>query len=204
MASSIIHICVANEINKKIKKDTKRLLIGSIAPDISKQVGESRSKSHFYVDNYTNHLKFLDKYERYLNDDFVLGYYIHLYTDYLWEKYFITELGTKNLIKKLNGDIVKCNGEMYRLYIYSDYTSLNSQIIDEYELNLAIFYEDIPQIDNIIEEIPMDKINVIIEKMGIIIANSKPRKEFVFDLAAVKKFIDLSVDIITSDINNRI
>lgn len=204
MASSIIHICVANEINKKIKKDTKRLLIGSIAPDISKQVGEPRFKSHFYVDNYTNHLKFLDKYERHLNDDFVLGYYIHLYTDYLWEKYFMTELGNKKLIKKLNGDIVKCNGEMYRLYIYSDYTSLNSQIIDEYELNLAIFYEDIPQIDNIIEEIPMDKINVIIEKMGIIIANSKPRKEFVFDLAAVKKFIDLSVDIITSDINNRI
>lgn len=204
MASSLVHLCVANEINKSIKKDKKKLLIGSIAPDIAKQVGDPRSKSHFYVDNKTNHLKFLDKYASYLNDDFVLGYYIHLYTDYLWEKYFLTEIGNKHLVKKLNGDIVKCNGDMYRLYIYNDYTSLNSQIIDEYELSLDIFYEDIPEFDNIIEEIPMDKINIIIEKAGIIIANSKQRKEFVFNLDEVQRFIDLSVDIITSDINNRI
>lgn len=203
MASSLIHLCVANEINKFIKKDKKKLLIGSIAPDISKQVGEPRSKSHFTTDRYTNHLKFIEKYTNYLDDDFVLGYYIHLYTDYLWEKYFITELGNKNLIKKLNGDIVKCNGDMYKLYIYNDYTSLNSQIIDEYELELDIFYEDIPILENIIEEIPMDKISVIIEQAGVIIANAKQRKEFVFDINAVKQFITLSVDIILSDIKNR-
>lgn len=27
-----------------------------------------------------------------MNFDFVLGYYIHLYTDYLWFKYFMTEI----------------------------------------------------------------------------------------------------------------
>ena len=47
MASAIIHICVANEINKKIKKDKSKLLIGSIAPDISKQVNETKKHSHF-------------------------------------------------------------------------------------------------------------------------------------------------------------
>lgn len=204
MASSLIHLCVANEINKTLHKDKKKLLIGSIAPDISKQVGEPREKSHFYIEGITNHNKFLEKYENYLSDDFVLGYYIHLYTDYLWEKYFVTEIMNKDLIRKLNGDIIKCNGEMYRQYIYSDYTSLNSQIIDEYELEFDVFYEDIPKIENIIEEIPMEKINIIVDKTGVIIANSKKRKEFVFDINAIKQFIKLSTGIILSDINNRI
>lgn len=204
MASSLIHLCVANEINKTIKKDKKKLLIGSIAPDISKQVGDSREKSHFYVDGYTDHLKFLDKYNDYLSDDFVLGYYIHLYTDYLWEKYFVPEFSNKNFIKKLNGEVIKCNGGMYRQYIYNDYTSLNSQIIDEYELDLDVFYEDIPTFENIIEEIPMDKINIIVEKSGVIIANSKEKKEFIFEINSIKQFINFSVQIILSDLNNRI
>ena len=36
MASSVIHICVANEINKIIKRNKEKILIGSIAPDIAK------------------------------------------------------------------------------------------------------------------------------------------------------------------------
>ena len=39
MASALIHIAVANEINKKLNKDKSKLLIGSRAPDISKIVG---------------------------------------------------------------------------------------------------------------------------------------------------------------------
>ena len=49
MASSVIHICVANEINKVLKKDNRKLLIGTIAPDISKLIGESKYYSHFYT-----------------------------------------------------------------------------------------------------------------------------------------------------------
>ena len=90
MASSVIHICIANEINKTINRDSKKLLIGTIAPDISKLLGETKFYSHF-LDNVNNNIpninKFLEKYSNYLNDDFVLGYYIHLYTDYLWFKY---------------------------------------------------------------------------------------------------------------------
>lgn len=33
MASCIIHLAVANEINKKLNKDKKQILLGSIAPD---------------------------------------------------------------------------------------------------------------------------------------------------------------------------
>ena len=103
MASSVIHICIANEINKTINRDSKKLLIGTIAPDISKLLGETKFYSHF-LDNVNNNIpninKFLDKYGNYLNDDFVLGYYIHLYTDYLWFKYFIPNIIKGNYIKE--------------------------------------------------------------------------------------------------------
>ena len=38
MASSLIHMAIANEVNKSIKYDNNKLLIGSIAPDISKLI----------------------------------------------------------------------------------------------------------------------------------------------------------------------
>ena len=50
MASSIIHIAVANEINKVLKRTSSHILIGSIAPDISKLVGETKKKSHFLTE----------------------------------------------------------------------------------------------------------------------------------------------------------
>lgn len=47
------------------------------------------------------------------------------------------------------------------IYLY-DYTNLNIKLIDKYNLDLKIFYNELPQLHNIIEEIPMDKINVIV------------------------------------------
>ena len=137
MASSMIHLTIANELNKKLNRDKSKLLIGSIAPDLSKLVGDDKTRSHFLIDG-TEDLpdldKFLKKYGYFLNDDFVLGYYIHLYTDYLWFKYFLPELcdDDTHLIKKLNGEIVKCNGNMAAMYIYNDYTNINNDLIDIY------------------------------------------------------------------------
>ncbi len=47
MASAIIHICVAKELNKVLGLEEHPLFLGSIAPDISKQIGETKEKSHF-------------------------------------------------------------------------------------------------------------------------------------------------------------
>jgi len=48
------------------------------------------------------------------------------------------------MISKLDGSIVKCNGNMLSLYIYNDYTNLNTRLLDEYNMNLHIFYSEIP------------------------------------------------------------
>ena len=128
MASSVIHICIANEINKTINRDSKKLLIGTIAPDISKLLGETKFYSHF-LDNVNNNIpninKFLEKYGNYLNDDFVLGYYIHLYTDYLWFKYFLPRFANGCYIFNLNGNIQKVSKKELIDYLYNDYTNLN-------------------------------------------------------------------------------
>ena len=202
MASSVIHMAVANEINKKINRNINKLLIGTIAPDISKHIGQTKVKSHFLDDDteIPNINRFLDKYKNYLDDDFVMGYYIHLYTDYLWFKYFIPEICNYNMITKLDGTVVKCNDYMIKMYIYNDYTNLNIKLIDEYNLDLNIFYEDIPNFDNIIEEIPMDKLNIIIDAASIIIENTKVHKDFVFDITNIKEFIELSTKLILAEI----
>jgi hypothetical protein len=204
MASSVIHLCVAKEINKELKKDESQILIGSIAPDISKMVGESKLISHFQEENsdVPNIESFLEKYKNYLNDDFVLGYYIHLYTDYLWFKYFMPEIFDENkkIITKLDGTIVKCNGQMFSKYIYNDYTNMNEKLIDEYDLNLKIFYNELPNFNKIIEEIPMDRLNVILDQAGVIIANSKKTKSLTIDIKDIKKFVETSTQLILANL----
>lgn len=195
MASSMIHICVANEVNKYLKRKSKDILIGSIAPDIAKQINETKTKSHFLDknDDIPNIEKFLDKYQNNLNNDFVMGYFIHLYTDYLWFKYFISNFIKENYVYTIDGEKVKLSEDEQIEYIYNDYTNLNIRLIDEYNLDLSMFYEDIPKLENIITEIPMDKINIIIDKAGLIIKNTKEKKSYIFDLDIINKFIDFSV-----------
>ena len=55
-------------------------------------------------------------------------------------------------------------------------------------------------LDNIIEEIPMDKINMIVEQTAVIIENSREYKDFIFNIDNVKKFIELSINLILSKI----
>lgn len=205
MASSVIHICVANEINKIIKRDSRKLLIGTIAPDISKLLGETKFYSHF-LDNVNNNIpninKFLDKYGNYLNDDFVLGYYIHLYTDYLWFKYFIPNIIKGNYIKELDGTLVKYTEETFKYYVYNDYSNLNNQLIDRYNFPMKIFYEEIPYIPNIISEIPIDRLNLIVDKTGILIEESKKGKKYLFKIDDIITFIESSKETILKELDS--
>ena len=204
MASTIIHAVVGSEINKTLKRKETDLLIGSISPDLSRIVGEPKEKSHFldFNNDIPNIDRFLDKYKRHFDDDFVLGYYIHLYTDYLWFKYFIPEIydENKNMITKLDGSIINCHGHMVEQYIYNDYTNLNLELINKYKLNTDIFYKDIPEFKPFIEEIPMDKINLLINKSREIIENTKTHKDMVFNIENIDSFISMCISLITANL----
>lgn len=204
MASTIIHMCVANELNKKLKRNNKEILLGSVAPDISKIVGENKIKSHFENNDYSINLdKFLNKYKKQLDNDFLMGYYIHLYTDKLWAENFTSNLISNDCVKLLDGTQIILNKEELFYYIYNDYTNMNLSLIDFYNLDLSLFYEDvlIPNIE--MDEIPINKLQLLIDKAGIIIENSKEEKKYIFDMYSVKDFISSCVNIIYKDIEKQ-
>lgn len=197
MASAIIHICVAKEINKILKVDEKQLFLGSIAPDISKQIGQTKEKSHFLStpkEDVPNIFAFLEKYQTQLENPFLLGYFIHLYTDKLWFDEFIRKRVYENSIKLLDGTTVSTTEKEIFHLIYNDYTNTNITLLDIYHLDLSLFYEPIflPTVE--MEEIPISKLPILIEKMGIIIENSKEEKNYVFDSSVLKEFISQCTD----------
>ena len=202
MASSVIHMVVASEINKKLNMDNKQILLGSIAPDIAKLIGETKDKSHFIKNEEDIPVleNFITKYGYYINDPFVMGYYIHLYTDYLWFKYFMSEVDFDKSFKNLNGEFIKCDEESFKRFVYDDYTNLNIDLIGKYDLDLSVFYEGLPNIKMIIKEIPMNDLKPIINKTSQIIIGSKKKKSVVFDLTNVERFIESSIPIILSEI----
>ena len=167
-------------------------------------IGENRNISHFVTDtvDVPDLNKFLSIYKSNLDDDFVLDYYIHLYTDYIRFKYFITDYIKYTSIYDINNNKTKLANNEIAKYIYNDYTKLNTKIINKYNLELNIFYEEHALFKNIIKEIPMDKINIIIEKAGLIIKNSKETKPYLFDIKNVTRFIDFCVKALLDDLSN--
>ena len=106
----------------------------------------------------------------------------------------------KRLVTKLDGTEVECYGQMLVLYIYNDYTNLNYSLTKEYNLDMSFLYEEIPIFDDIIKEAHMDKLNIVIDKFREIYENSKIHKDMIFNMDNVNKFIDLSVELITADL----
>ena len=201
MASAIIHLCIAKEVNRYLGMDEYQILLGSIAPDISKQIGETKEISHFLdhsnEDDIPNINNFLTKYKDDLQDPFTMGYFIHLLTDKYWFRdyiyKFIDRYATSQSKKKLTYTAIKD-------VIYNDYTNINIDLIDRYTLPLDIFYTDFRRPNSKINEIPLDKLPILIEKMGLIIEESKEEKTFMFDTREIISFIEETTKYIIKDI----
>ena len=195
MASAIIHLAVAKEIAEKYKniENKKDYYLGSIAPDISKQIGQSKEKSHFLFNtakDVPNIRLFKKRYPLFKYTSCDLGYFIHLYTDKKWSEEFIPKITENNSIKLLDGTIIQTTQEEILNMIYSDYTNLNIKIIEEYDLDLSLFYEDFTPPKTKIKEIPINDLDILINKMGILIENSKEEKAYTFDIYPIKNFIN--------------
>lgn|SRR5574344_43686 len=202
MASALIHISVAKCVNEKIKRNEKMIFLGTIAPDLSKFIGRTKIESHFIqgFKDVPNLKKFIDKYPDFKNNDFLLGYYIHLYTDKIWFQYFINNYIQNQKIKLLDGTILTASNEMKSKILYNDYTNLNIELIEKYNLDLSLFYEQI-EIPNIsFDELPLNKLQVIVDKMGIIIKNSKEEKKYILDIDEIEKFINNTTNSILEEL----
>lgn len=204
MASAIIHLCVAKKVNEHLKMNEKELFLGSIAPDISKQIGESKDKSHFLNtkdSDVPNIFSFLEKYKDSLNKPFNMGYFIHLYTDKVWFAEFLKSKLYENCLKLIDGTAINVSYKEKLRLIYNDYTSLNVYLLDQYNLDLSLFYESLVIPDSNIDEIPLDKLQVLLDQMGLIVMNSTKEKSYVFDEVAINEFIDYCANKIIKKIN---
>ncbi len=206
MASAVIHLAIAKELEKYLNIPNKKdYYLGSIAPDLAKHINLNRNISHFSYDNFQgipNINLFIKKYPNFKQNSFTLGYFIHLYTDKIWIEDFINELEYNNYIKLLDGTIIKTTKKEINNLIYNDYTNLNIQLIDEYNMDLTLFYEDFIIPNTTLNEIPISKLNLLIDKMGIIIENSKKEKSYLFDLIPIKNFIEKSKTEILEKLKN--
>lgn len=197
MASIMIHICIAKKVNEYLKMPDKMLFLGTLAPDLSKELKDSREKSHFYEDNSINLEKFIKKYRYKLWDPYVMGYFVHLCADKLWEEKFVPKYVNNADIKLTQGGMSLSSSEVINKLIYEDCTNLGITLIDKYEPKLSLFYDDLELPKIVVDEIDTDKLGVLINKMSIIISNAQKEKTLIFDWKDIISFIDCaSIEIV--------
>ena len=138
---------------------------------------------------------FVKKYRSELDKPFEMGYLIHLLTDYYWFKYYINKY--INRYSKDN-DI---DYTAMKSIIYNDYTKLNQRLIDDYMLDLYFFCNEMELPKSKITEIPMDKLQIIIDKMGLIIQNVKTAKPVIMNEDEIIDFIEHISNVIIDDLN---
>ncbi len=134
MASLIIHLCIAKELEKIIPpKNVNNFRIGHILPDAVIKADKKQAGTHFEKIFETDgkrfklfdYYGFYDKFKEYLpGDELFLGYYFHLIQDNLFRTLLYRDLG----MLKRRGD------KTFLKELYSDYGILNGLLTEKYSL----------------------------------------------------------------------
>lgn len=165
MASYYMHICVAKKINEKLNMDEVKLYVGSIAPDLSTELNELKTKSHFLdkQSGIISYQEFAQKYKEHLCDPYVMGYLIHLITDYVWFSKYVK----KSILRYAEENDLDLNLQYKDLkkIILNDYSEISSYLFQNYELDVEKFLDINVEDINIVKEIDYTKINVLINKV---------------------------------------
>ena len=142
MATWLTHIRVAEIINKKLNiKDAPLFFVGSIAPDN----GFEADISHWCVNGNKSTCDINRFYRDYVFNinisnelDFYIGYYIHLYTDVIWQKQKILPLknqgrdikSVKQTWKNVDIQFLSENNNYYPIEILSQANDLEKKWFD--------------------------------------------------------------------------
>ena len=178
------HLAFGLEAYKNINKYIKNkdvFLTGCVAPDIaipntiSKNIGHYRDKSNLFF-KAPDLEKFLYKYKSRLDEDFILGYFCHLYADMIFSTIYMIHITkpldkNKNFYNKKDASFVflkKQNKLLDASYfkqnnpLYDDYTISNDILVKSFNIPLKInFSLQDPKID----EIDKDKLKNINEEV---------------------------------------
>lgn len=166
------HIAFGLEVYKRINKDIKNkdvFITGCVAPDIAIPDSFSKNQTHFrekspYYFSAPDLNNFLDKYKSRLNEDFVLGYFCHLYADFVFSKYYMPSIAVpldeyynkfnsvkaKYIFLEKNKNIIDAKLFSKMNPTYQDYAISDSHLIKEFNLPLDYnFSVEDPNMDEI-------------------------------------------------------
>lgn len=192
MASAVIHMAVCKKVNETLKMNERYLLLGSIAPDVAKIVKIPRDTTHFVtkINSDTPNIEaFIKKYHNKLKNPFEIGYLIHLITDVLWFDEFLPNYIKGMEVTDKTGRKFYLSGSQVTDIIYNDYTNLNLQIIDYYNLDFSLFYEKYPLPFSQIEEFKNSYYKPLLDKMGNIMSRTNSYN-FMLDKVNITHFIE--------------
>lgn len=130
MGSRMMHLIIANQVFEKLEiTNQQRFLLGGIAPDAA-FTSDSKNSSHFFegrLDDgtrFVNYKGFIEKYQAYIQDEFMLGYLTHLISDDVWMKFIYFK---HDFYNRLSND-----PELLGRW-HDDFRKLNGKLIEKFE-----------------------------------------------------------------------
>lgn len=149
MPSWEIHIQIAKRLNEKLKYKDESLnlfILGNILPDINnchmiEDISENldHKATHFRLKNDNSYINFYEQYSTQIKDNpLLLGYYIHLYLDYYWNKDFFNKF-SPNITKKEHDTLNIIKQKDFKLYSYNFYNNVIE--INDYDFILKYINE---------------------------------------------------------------
>lgn len=146
MPSWKIHSKIANDLNKSLRVNKKYFMIGNLLPDQDKYNipnitgGINRKISHFISDedfkngiNLPNYNDMFEKYKGRFSNPVLLGYLVHLLTDFYWnnhiyKNYFIKDNNKYIGVKINEGKIFNCDFSDANKMKQNDFKKFNNSL----------------------------------------------------------------------------
>ncbi len=149
-----------------------------------------------YIETPYQLTKLLPTYHK-VDEDYMATFTQDDYQELLDDGYFYYRDGFE-IVFDIDNDI---DYTAMKSIIYNDYTKLNQRLIDDYMLDLYFFCNEMELPKSKITEIPMDKLQIIIDKMGLIIQNVKTAKPVIMNEDEIIDFIEHISNVIIDDLN---
>lgn len=220
MPSSIIHRCVSKRVLEKMNllennSDIYMYEIGSIAPDCWRNSNrfknsllpkkEKRKYSHFsnddeYIENFD---RFFDKYKNQLNDSFMLGYLVHLITDFHWRtSMFYKCFSEDGSIILLDGSLLNGEKGVRKELLYKEGRKMAFLLSKHFELKdlRELSLEELNKLPYM-DEIEFDGLNDTINFSNIEANTDNNHELIVYELEKFINGVEECSDFIINELN---
>lgn len=230
MPSWGIHLVTACDVANKIKiEDKNNFLIGNFLPDAERYVVKDFSIyvtyniSHFakrikingVEEKLPDYNSFINKYKQNLNNSIVLGYLIHLITDYYWNNLTFSKYTASNENGEVIGvlinetDLLSGDKELRRILKQKDFSNFDKEVIQTKKYELPIFSNSCIKELEILEETKYNLTDIlkIIDYVNTMIKtkeNEKIDNYTMFTRDKLNKYYLGSIDFILNILNNLI